>query len=43
MIEIGTSKPHPARMYDWYLDGKDTTPSTRPWDSRCSPWPRASR
>lgn len=20
-IEIDTSKPHPARMYDWYLGG----------------------
>lgn len=25
-IEIGTSKPHPARMYDWYLGGKDNYP-----------------
>ncbi|MBC7270249.1 MAG: SAM-dependent methyltransferase, partial [Streptomyces sp.] len=25
-IEIDTSKPHPARMYDWYLGGKDNYP-----------------
>ncbi|MFF3611166.1 SAM-dependent methyltransferase [Streptomyces sp. NPDC002580] len=24
--EIDTSKPHPARMYDWYLGGKDNYP-----------------
>jgi hypothetical protein len=23
-IGIDTSKPHPARMYDWYLGGKDS-------------------
>ncbi|MFD5847858.1 SAM-dependent methyltransferase [Streptomyces chartreusis] len=26
MTEIDTSKPHPARMYDWYLGGKDNYP-----------------
>ncbi|MFD9461534.1 SAM-dependent methyltransferase [Streptomyces sp. NPDC060027] len=25
-MEIDTSKPHPARMYDWYLGGKDNYP-----------------
>ncbi|WP_409472748.1 SAM-dependent methyltransferase [Streptomyces sp. HC307] len=25
-IQIDTSKPHPARMYDWYLGGKDNYP-----------------
>ncbi|MFF4354134.1 SAM-dependent methyltransferase [Streptomyces sp. NPDC001530] len=25
-LEIDTSKPHPARMYDWYLGGKDNYP-----------------
>ncbi|MFJ6831125.1 SAM-dependent methyltransferase [Streptomyces sp. NPDC091209] len=25
-IGIDTSKPHPARMYDWYLGGKDNYP-----------------
>ncbi|MEI7030232.1 SAM-dependent methyltransferase [Streptomyces pratensis] len=25
-IEIDTSKPHPARMYDWFLGGKDHYP-----------------
>ncbi|MGW5491829.1 SAM-dependent methyltransferase [Streptomyces olivaceoviridis] len=25
-IEIDTSKPYPARMYDWYLGGKDNYP-----------------
>jgi hypothetical protein len=25
-IEIDTSRPHPARMYDWYLGGKDNYP-----------------
>ncbi|MFE9672692.1 SAM-dependent methyltransferase [Streptomyces sp. NPDC006259] len=25
-FEIDTSKPHPARMYDWYLGGKDNYP-----------------
>ncbi|MFG2355753.1 SAM-dependent methyltransferase [Streptomyces sp. NPDC048521] len=25
-IEIDTGKPHPARMYDWYLGGKDNYP-----------------
>ncbi|MFF2329486.1 MULTISPECIES: SAM-dependent methyltransferase [unclassified Streptomyces] len=25
-IEIDTSKPHPARMYDWFLGGKDNYP-----------------
>ncbi|GAA0667324.1 SAM-dependent methyltransferase [Streptomyces thermocarboxydovorans] len=25
-VEIDTSKPHPARMYDWYLGGKDNYP-----------------
>ncbi|MGX4692837.1 SAM-dependent methyltransferase [Streptomyces sp. JNUCC 63] len=24
--EIDTSRPHPARMYDWYLGGKDNYP-----------------
>lgn len=24
--QIDTSKPHPARMYDWYLGGKDNYP-----------------
>ncbi len=23
---IDTSKPHPARMYDWFLGGKDNYP-----------------
>ncbi len=23
---IDTSRPHPARMYDWYLGGKDNCP-----------------
>ena len=27
--EIDTSKPHPARMYDAYLDGKDNYPIDR--------------
>jgi len=26
LAEIDTSKPHPARMYDWYLGGKDNYP-----------------
>jgi hypothetical protein len=26
MIEIDTSKPHPARVYDWFLGGKDNYP-----------------
>ncbi|MEU1176072.1 SAM-dependent methyltransferase [Streptomyces sp. NPDC005820] len=26
VIEIDTGKPHPARMYDWYLGGKDNYP-----------------
>ncbi len=26
MVEIDTTKPHPARMYDWYLGGKDNYP-----------------
>ncbi|SMF29059.1 SAM-dependent methyltransferase [Streptomyces sp. Amel2xC10] len=26
VVEIDTSKPHPARMYDWYLGGKDNYP-----------------
>ncbi|MFE6173917.1 SAM-dependent methyltransferase [Streptomyces sp. NPDC056464] len=26
MTGIDTSKPHPARMYDWYLGGKDNYP-----------------
>ncbi|WP_411148876.1 SAM-dependent methyltransferase [Streptomyces sp. A30] len=26
MVEIDTGKPHPARMYDWYLGGKDNYP-----------------
>ncbi|MEV7994027.1 SAM-dependent methyltransferase [Streptomyces sp. NPDC086077] len=26
MTAIDTSKPHPARMYDWYLGGKDNYP-----------------
>jgi hypothetical protein len=25
-VQIDTSKPHPARMYDWYLGGKDNYP-----------------
>ncbi|MFJ7042619.1 SAM-dependent methyltransferase [Streptomyces sp. NPDC101112] len=25
-VEIDTSRPHPARMYDWYLGGKDNYP-----------------
>ncbi|MES9506505.1 SAM-dependent methyltransferase [Streptomyces sp. NPDC000609] len=25
-IEIDTTKPHPARMYDWFLGGKDNYP-----------------
>ncbi|MFD7709441.1 SAM-dependent methyltransferase [Streptomyces sp. NPDC059786] len=25
-LEIDTSKPHPARMYDWFLGGKDNYP-----------------
>lgn len=25
-VEIDTGKPHPARMYDWYLGGKDNYP-----------------
>ncbi|MCF3135804.1 SAM-dependent methyltransferase [Streptomyces olivochromogenes] len=25
-IRIDTSRPHPARMYDWYLGGKDNYP-----------------
>ncbi|MFF4955868.1 SAM-dependent methyltransferase [Streptomyces sp. NPDC001222] len=25
-VVIDTSKPHPARMYDWYLGGKDNYP-----------------
>ncbi|MEV6941569.1 SAM-dependent methyltransferase [Streptomyces sp. NPDC051172] len=25
-VEIDTSKPHPARMYDRYLGGKDNYP-----------------
>ncbi|MER5719922.1 SAM-dependent methyltransferase [Streptomyces sp. NPDC002132] len=25
-VHIDTSKPHPARMYDWYLGGKDNYP-----------------
>lgn len=25
-VRIDTSKPHPARMYDWYLGGKDNYP-----------------
>lgn len=25
-IEIDTSRPHPARMYDWFLGGKDNYP-----------------
>lgn len=25
-VEIDTSNPHPARMYDWYLGGKDNYP-----------------
>ncbi|MCC5478093.1 SAM-dependent methyltransferase [Streptomyces barringtoniae] len=25
-VAIDTSKPHPARMYDWYLGGKDNYP-----------------
>lgn len=26
-VEIDTSRPHPARMYDWYLGGKDNDPA----------------
>ena len=26
MVDIDTSRPHPARMYDWYLGGKDNFP-----------------
>ncbi|MEU9089599.1 SAM-dependent methyltransferase [Streptomyces sp. NPDC048428] len=26
LVEIDTSKPHPARMYDWFLGGKDNYP-----------------
>ncbi|MER5276556.1 SAM-dependent methyltransferase [Streptomyces sp. NPDC002809] len=26
LAEIDTSKPHPARMYDWFLGGKDNYP-----------------
>ncbi|MEV0090919.1 SAM-dependent methyltransferase [Streptomyces sp. NPDC050738] len=26
MTEIDTSKPHPARVYDWFLGGKDNYP-----------------
>ena len=26
MVEIDTGKPHPARMYDWCLGGKDNYP-----------------
>ncbi|GAA3306644.1 hypothetical protein GCM10020295_63400 [Streptomyces cinereospinus] len=26
MTGIDTSRPHPARMYDWYLGGKDNYP-----------------
>lgn len=26
MTQIDTSKPHPARMYDWFLGGKDNYP-----------------
>ena len=22
-VQIDTTRPHPARMYDWYLGGKD--------------------
>ncbi|WP_338898879.1 SAM-dependent methyltransferase [Streptomyces sp. TG1A-60] len=25
-VGINTSRPHPARMYDWYLGGKDNYP-----------------
>ncbi|MFF4485828.1 SAM-dependent methyltransferase [Streptomyces sp. NPDC001544] len=25
-VQIDTSRPHPARMYDWYLGGKDNYP-----------------
>ncbi|MEU0749554.1 SAM-dependent methyltransferase, partial [Streptomyces albogriseolus] len=25
-VEIDTTRPHPARMYDWYLGGKDNYP-----------------
>lgn len=25
-VAIDTGRPHPARMYDWYLGGKDNYP-----------------
>ncbi len=25
-LRIDTGKPHPARMYDWFLGGKDNYP-----------------
>ncbi|TXS31999.1 SAM-dependent methyltransferase, partial [Streptomyces sp. gb1(2016)] len=25
-LRIDTSRPHPARMYDWFLGGKDNYP-----------------
>ncbi|WP_241193791.1 SAM-dependent methyltransferase, partial [Streptomyces sp. ADI98-12] len=25
-VYIDTTKPHPARMYDWFLGGKDNYP-----------------
>ncbi|MEK8174807.1 SAM-dependent methyltransferase [Streptomyces sp. M19] len=28
-VEIDTTKPHPARMYDFYLQGRTTTRLTR--------------
>ncbi|MEY9990529.1 hypothetical protein ABIE67_002561 [Streptomyces sp. V4I8] len=43
MTQIDTSKPHPARMYDWYLGGKDNYPVDEAMGQQCSPSTRASR
>ena len=35
--EIGTDRPQSARIYNYWLGGKDYSPSTARWGSRSAP------
>ena len=48
--DINTDVAHPARVYDYWLGGKDNFPPTAPWPSTswkqsrpCGPWRAANR
>ncbi len=43
MVEIDTGKPLPARMYGWYLGGKDNYLADEAMGHRCSPSTRGCR